>query len=207
VLSRPRPPEEIFDVDRGDQFVPAPEIIDWARATFIDEGSALENVEHAHLRHASVCALWTNVSNGKNGRTILAQCETGDPMAMGKWAKAKARLQMMEWFGMIPNFLITFDAGYADTCTDTEWCALVEHELLHASQAKDAYGMPKFNNQTGEPVFAIRGHDVEEFTSIVRRYGADAAHVREFIDAANQAPLIGRANVANACGTCMLRLA
>jgi hypothetical protein len=201
-MNRPMPPDGIFDLEAGDQFVAAPEIIQWARATFIDEGAALENPEHAHLRDASIGALWTNVANSKNGRAIVGQCELGDPMAMGKWAKAKARLQVEEWFGTIPDFLLTFDASYAMQCSDIEWCALVEHELLHAAQDTDQFGAPKFSASTGRPVFGIRGHDVQEFTSIVRRYGADAAHVREFVEAAQSTPLVGSAAVSHACGVC-----
>jgi hypothetical protein len=198
------PPLELFDLEAGEVFLPAHDVEVWARAAFVDEGAALENEEHVHLRNASIGILWTN---GKNGRTVLGQCETGDPMAMGKWAKAKARIQVVEWFGKIPDFILTFDAHYALQCSDLEWCALVEHELLHAAQARDEFGAPKFSQSTGRPVFTIRGHDVEEFTSIVRRYGSDAAHVREFVEAANSKPSIGAASVAHACGNCLARAA
>lgn len=201
-MNRPMPPDDIFDLEAGEQFIPAPNIIEWARATFIDEGAALENPEHFHLRQAKIGALWTNVANSKNGRSIVGQCELGDPMAMGKWAKAKARMQVEQWFGSIPDFILTFDASYAMQASDIEWCALVEHELLHAAQDKDQFGMPKFSASTGRPVYTIRGHDVQEFTSIVRRYGAEAAHVREFVDAALAKPLIGNVAVAHACGVC-----
>lgn len=201
-MNRPMPPASLFEIEQGDQFIPAPEIIQWARATFIDEGAALENEEHFHLRNAEIGALWTNVANSKNGRSIVGQCEMGDPMAMGKWAKAKARLQVEQWFGQIPDFILTFDAAYADQCSDLEWCALVEHELMHAAQDTDAFGAPKFSQSTGRPCFTIRGHDVQEFTSIVRRYGADAAHVREFVEAAQSKPLIGNVAVSYACGVC-----
>ena len=197
----------MFDIERGDQFIPAPEIVEWATATFIEEGAPLYNPEHGHLEQASIGALWTNVANSRNGRMIVGQCETGDPMAMGKWAKAKARIQVEQWFGSIPDFILTFDAGYASQCSDIEWCALLEHELLHAAQERDVFGAPKFSASTGRPVWAIRGHDVQEFTSIVRRYGADAAHVREFVDAANQRPEIGHANIAHACGVCLSKAA
>ncbi|WP_267902481.1 putative metallopeptidase [Sinorhizobium meliloti] len=40
------------------------------------------------------------------------------------------------------------------------------------------------------PVFTVRGHDVEEFVGVVRRYGADAAGVRAIVDAANRPPEI-----------------
>ena len=204
-MDRPRPPESIDAIELGDQFVPAPEIVDWALATFINEGAALENPEHAHLQNAHFGALWTNVANSKNGRSIVGQCELGDPMAMGKWAKAKARIQVEQWFGRIPDFILTFDAPYAAQCSDIEWCALVEHELLHAAQERDQFGAPKFSASTGRPIFGIRGHDVQEFVSIVRRYGADAARVRELVDAANQVPLIGSTGVMQACGVCQSR--
>jgi hypothetical protein len=204
-MNRPMPPSALFDFEQGDQFVPAPEIVDWALATFINEGATLENPEHAHLQNAVIGALWTNVANSKNGRSIVGQCELGDPMAMGKWAKAKARIQVEQWFGQIPDFILTFDAGYTAECSDIEWCALVEHELLHAAQERDMFGAPKFSASSGRPVLGIRGHDVQEFTSIVRRYGADAAHVREFVDAANGRPEIGHANAAHACGVCLSR--
>lgn len=206
-LARPLPPKTILDdLAPEGQFIPAPGIVTWAMATFAADGAALFNPEHAHLADAAIGALWTNVPNSKNGRAIVGQCELGDPMAMGKWAKARARLQVEQWFGGIPDFILTFDAAYAAECSDIEWCALVEHELLHAGQEVDIFGAPKFN-RFGRPVFGIRGHDVQEFTSIVRRYGADAAHVRQFVDAANGRPEIGVAKVAMACGTCALRAA
>lgn len=59
---------------------------------------------------------------------------------------------------------------------------------------------------SGRPVFVIRGHDVEEFVGVVRRYGADAAGVRAMVDAANQKPEIARVQIAHACGTCHLNL-
>lgn len=62
------------------------------------------------------------------------------------------------------------------------WC-VVEHELYHAAQETDAFGAPKFNRSTGRRVFTIRGHELEEFVGVVRRYGADAAGVRGIVDA------------------------
>jgi len=207
MTQRPKPPETLFDIENIGTFTPAPEIIDWARQTLINEGASLHNPEHAHLEHAIIGALWTNVPNSKNGRVILAQAEPGDPMAMGKWAKARARQQVEQWFGNIPDFILTFDAGYAATCSDIEFCALVDHELMHCAQATDEYGQPKFSRTTGLPIWAMRGHDIEEFTSIVRRYGAEAAHADAFIQAARQGPEIGEASIARACGVCLPRAA
>ena len=204
-LMRPRPPDSIFEPLAEPLFIPAPEIISWARASFIEEGAPLQNEEHRHLNFALIGALWTNVANGRQGRRVLGQCERGLPPA-GKWLRARIERQLLDWFGDVPDFLLTFDASYAAECSDAEFCALVEHELLHCGQERDAFGAPKFR-KNGLPAFTIRGHDVEEFTSIVRRYGADAAHVREFVDAASAGPEIANVRIAQACGTCMLRAA
>lgn len=92
-------------------------------------------------------------------------------------------------------------------CSDAEFCALIEHELYHASQERDAFGAPKFSKSTGKPVFTLRGHDIEEFVGVVRRYGAEATHVKALVDAANAGPEIANVRISQACGTCQLRAA
>ena len=200
---RPKPPE--FDVT-GPRFMAAPELSDWFRAVFIDEDGPLANPEHAHLRQATIGVLWTTVGNSRGGRRIVGQAEMGDPMAMGKWAKERARQQVEAWFGHIPDFVMTIDALDAAERDDAEFCALIEHELMHMAQVLDPFGEPKFRKD-GRPVFGIRGHDVEEFTAIVRRYGAAAAGVAEFIAAGNRPPEIASVRISQACGTCMGRKA
>ena len=72
-----------------------------------------------------------------------------------------------------------------------------------AKAVKDEFGAPKFNQQTGRPSFTMRGHDVEEFVGVVRRYGAEATGVRALVDAANAGPEIAAADIAQCCGTCL----
>ncbi|MBX9719284.1 MAG: hypothetical protein K2X36_10660 [Microbacteriaceae bacterium] len=174
----------------------------WMRATFIDEEAPLLNEEHAHLREAMIGVLWCAEPNARQGNAVVGQCETTQFQG-GRWAKVRQHQQLQEWFGFLPHFLITLDAGYADQCSDAQFCSLVEHELLHAGQERDGYGAPKFRKD-GSPAFAMRGHDVEEFVSIVARYGVGAAAGRtaELVEAASRAPLICEAEVAGACGTC-----
>lgn len=66
--------------------------------------------------------------------------------------------------------------------------------------------IPKFIKETGMPVLKLRGHDVEEFVGVVRRYGA-SKDVQEMVDAANRPAEVAHIDVARACGTCMLKLA
>lgn len=181
--------------------MPAPELRAWAFATFIEEGAPLRNTDHEHLQAASVEFLWTNCPNARQGRVIIGQAELGTPRAMGAWAKARAEMQVREWFGSIPDFIVTIFAQAAKEGTDAEFCALVEHELYHCGQAIDAFGLPKFTKE-GRPVFTMRGHDVEEFVGVVRRYGAKASHSSAFVEAAINGPAIAPATIARACGTC-----
>lgn len=189
----------------GPTFRPSPELEAWARATFIDPDADLMNEEHQHLNSARLGFCWTTVANSRAGQRIVGQCEIMPPMAMGKWAKARAEQQIGEWFGFIPHFLITIDAHYAAQCDDADFMSLIEHECLHAGQERDPFGGPKFRKD-GSPAFALRGHDCEEFVSIVRRYGVGAAAgaTRALVEAASQRPLIATAQISQACGTCKL---
>jgi hypothetical protein len=205
-MDRPRPPDIIFDDASAPVFISAPDLVDWAIKTFIDSGAPLYNDDHRHLNFATLGALWTNVPNGRAGRRVIGQCEMGLP-PLAKWGRARMERQLLDWFGQVPDFVLTFDAYYAAECGDAEFMALVEHELYHAAQAKDEFGAPRFNAKTGRPIFTMRGHDVEEFVGVVRRYGSDAAGVREMVDAANAGPEIARVSIAQACGTCRLRVA
>ena len=113
--------------------------------------------------------------------------------------------QMFDWFGCVPAYIITLAADYCAQCSDADFCALVEHELYHIAQAKDQYGAPKFT-QEGLPKLEMRGHDVEEFVGVVRRYGA-SPDVQALVDAANSPAEVGKLNISRACGTCLLKSA
>ncbi|WP_420066646.1 putative metallopeptidase [Rouxiella badensis] len=204
-IKRPMPP-----LDPAGRFhfynrvFPAPEVLEWVNGQILDEDGPLYNEDHAHLIEADIKIMWASSAFEKQGRTVLGQAEQV-AMRVGGWQKARMEQQMHEWFGEVPKFIITLAADYCSQCTDLEFCALVEHELYHIGQAKDEFGAPKFNKE-GQPVLAMRGHDVEEFIGVVRRYGA-SVEVQEMIDAAKKKPEVAGIDIARACGTCLLRLA
>lgn len=212
LLYRPRPPANLISMDgliAADRFVPAPELQDWIRQSYIYQSGPLYTVEHAHLEQAFIGCLWTNAQNTRQGRRIVGQAEMPERANKGgKWQKARADQQIMEWFGGMPHFLITFDAVHAADCDDASFCALVDHELFHCAQDMDEFGAPKFNKE-GNPVFTMRGHDVEEFVGVVRRFGIQAAGeaATDMVIAAAQKPEIAPARLAQACGTCMRKAA
>ena len=201
---RPRPPELLLEQYVGiDYFIPSPELDLWVRKTFLNSYSELYNEEHIHLAKAHIGFLWTNVPNIKQGKIVAATAEM--PFFRGgAWQKARQTMQMQEWFGEVPKFLITFDARLAQDATDLQFCARMEHELYHCAQKRNEHGEPLFNPITDLPSYTLAGHDVEEHTGVMRRYGPAgcAGDTLAFIEASKYEPEIGAAEILGACGTC-----
>lgn len=173
---------------------------EWARKVFFDRDSPLWNVVHDHLRRATIGWLWTNtplVIGGvpKVGQARIPKLTQGDA-----WLKMRHDQQLISWFGGVPDFLITLYAPWAFDCEDLIFCAVSDHELGHCGQ-KLKFGFPVFTKKTNKPVFAMRGHDFEQFNFIVERYGAPAAGIEEAVKLAKRAPLIDVAAVTGLCGT------
>jgi hypothetical protein len=194
-LKRPKPPEELLEVNERSLFRPSSELALWAEEIFITEGSKLHNPEHSHLRMATLGFLWTNLSITRQMNRVVGMAELTKPHpALGKWQKARIEYQLAGWFEDVPDFLITLDAKYAATCDNANFCSLVEHELYHCAL--------KGFTMKGAPIWAIKGHDVEEHVGIVARYGAGnaAGDTMRLVEAAKK-PLIARAQIDWACGT------
>jgi hypothetical protein len=194
-----------------DAFVAAPELVAWIREAYLIEGGPLYTPKHAHLEQARIGCLWTSALNTRQGRRIVGQAEmpVRSLSRSGKWSMGRQEQQMRAWFGDVPDYVITFDALHANDCDDASFCALVDHELFHCAQDVDEFGAPKFHRETGMPIFTMRGHDVEEFVDVVRRFGIQAAGeaATDMVIAAAQKPEIAEARLAQACGTCMARKA
>lgn len=140
--------------------------------------------EHRHLldNDARLGWLMRTEPKIKGGRQILGTCYrprvNGELSSLFDWF-------LERFFGEPLDFLVMLDAAYWADATPLQREILVFHELSHAVQAEDANGAPKFNAQTGAPVWALRGHDIEEFNHVVARYGSYSADLREFIEAAS----------------------
>lgn len=207
-LSRPYPPDEIIDPESfQSMYLPAPDVSAWLKEVFLNEDSPLYNEDHRHLVEADIYVLWTNDGWTRQMNRVAAQAEIVMIRASA-WQKGRQEQQMREWFGCVPQYLITIDAHYAAGASDAQWCSLVEHELYHFGQDHDAFGAPIFK-QDGSPKISMRGHDVEEFIGIVRRYGAGngAGATAKLVEASRKAPEIARADIACICGTCQLKAA
>ncbi|SDJ38797.1 putative metallopeptidase [Pseudomonas abietaniphila] len=207
-MARPFPPKSFEEMSElsmlGIRLEPAPEVWEWIQTEILADTGSIHNEDHAHLIDADIAVMWASSSFEKQGRRVLGQAEQLAFRA-GGWQKARMEQQMFDWFGGVPAFIITLAADYCSNCSDTEFCALVEHELYHLAQATDKYGQPAFT-QDGAPKLKLQGHDVEEFVGVVRRYGA-SIEVQAMVDAANKPAEVGKLNISRACGTCLLKSA
>lgn len=121
----------------------------------------------------------------KAGRQVLGTCYL--PQVQGSLRP------LFDWllatrFGDDPpiDFLIVLDNEYWTAASARQREILVYHELTHCGHAVDKFGVPRFDKETGAPVFCIRGHDVEEFVDVVKRYGAHNDDIKAFIAAAQE---------------------
>lgn len=202
--AKPYPPGEILSSIEG-VFIPAPDVESWIRATFIEQSGKLHHPEHQHLNMARLGVLWTNVPNIRNGKRYYGTAEVPNFTKGSKWQNERQEYQLRNWFGSVPDFLITLDALWFADVDDAEYCADIEHEVLHCGQQKRD-GIPQFK-KNGSPKFAMRAHDFEQFNLIVERYGARVAGVSEMVKAASKVPSVSATRIAGACGTCALRSA
>ncbi|MCX2706063.1 MULTISPECIES: putative metallopeptidase [Pseudomonas] len=202
-MERPNPPEDLLE-SVWLTLRPAPDVWEWIQREILADTGSIHNPEHGHLIDASIGVLWASSSFNKKGRSVLGQAEQLMIRA-GGWQKARQEQQMREWFGEEPEFLITLAGDYCVQCSEAEFCALIEHELYHIGHKLDKYGAPAFGDD-GMPKLEMRGHDVEEFVGVVRRYGP-SHEVQQLIDAASRPPEVAKINISRACGTCLLKSA
>lgn len=198
-MNRPAPPQALLD----SPFIilaPAPELGEWVKAHILTEGGAIHNPDHEHLIDADLEFMWASRSFAKQGRVVLGQCEQVAFRA-GGWQKARQEQQFQDWFGRVPAYLVTISADYAAQCSDMEFCALVEHELFHMAHEHDGFNAPKFTKD-GLPKLTMRGHDVEEFIGVVRRYGP-TPQIAALLEASKMPPEVGQSRISQACGTCL----
>ena len=206
IQQRPYPPEWIFALDTPN-FAPAPELWRWIKAIFLNPEHKLFNEDHFHLgafHYPEIAVMWARNGYKKQCRDVVGTAEK-IMINAGGWKKERQEEQLYQWFNDLPDYLITIDATYAQNAKDVDFCALIEHELYHIAHKKDQWGVPSYNRETGKPNLTIQGHDVEEFTGVVRRYGA-SQDVEDMVKAANARPSVSRADVHHACGTCYLKV-
>jgi hypothetical protein len=115
----------------------------------------------------------------KGGRTIWGTCYLADQGFQGPLKDLAVQL-LDDMLGALPHFLVVLSDDWWQEATPLEREVLVFHEVLHAGHAKDRYGEPRFNRETGDPIICIQPHDVEEFDAVVARYGTWSPDLERF---------------------------
>lgn len=206
---RPSPPPGVAATqeDPFGRFAPAPEVLAWLRTEILQEDGAIHNPDHQHLLDADLQVLWAPDSFKSKGKGVIGTAEEV-AFRCNAWQRGRQEQQLIEWFGHVPTYLITLSANYATHCSDTDFCALVEHELYHIAHKRNEFDQPMYGRD-GSPKLGIVGHDVEEFVGVARRYGVGdpGGALARLAEAARGAPQVSRAQIAGACGTCLLRAA
>lgn len=141
--------------------------------------------EFDHLKEgdARIEFLLCGVETLRGGRQVLGEVHL--PTVQGR-LKGVFDWLLLRLFEETPDFLVVLDQAYWDEADGRQREILVFHELCHCVQKSDKQGEPRFDEE-GRPVWGLMGHDVEEFTATVSRYGAYSPEIVEFIQAAGKA--------------------
>lgn len=195
----PRPPQKLLE-SFSPLFLPCPDVREWAFETFVKESATLRNPDHEHLEDADILFLWASYPEKRNSQQVVGTAQLYMEQST-KWSQGRTAYAVREWNeGNLPDFIITLCAPYCQEASPEAICALVEHELYHCGQEKDEFGFPKFTKD-GIPKYAMRGHDVEEFLGVVKRYGAFSPELHQLGEHLSRPPAIMRTDSYNAvCG-------
>lgn len=208
---RPFPPTEFIaqaEEEEVIRLIPAVDLKEWVIANWLTVGGHLHNPDHDHIAEllhddeTFLAFAWASSAAVAKKRMVLGQCEKV-MFNQGGWKKARQEQQMRDWYGFVPQYLITVDASFCEQATDHDFCALIEHELYHIGVERDEDGEAIYSEMTGLPKHYLADHDVEEFYGVVRRWGA-SENVKRLVEIAKNPPFVSDFNVSACCGTCVI---
>lgn len=208
---RPFPPTDFMDQAEEEEalrLIPAPDLKLWVVANFLTLGGPLHNPDHDHIaemlhdNEGFLAFAWASTAYTRAKRMVLGQCEKV-MFQQGGWKKARQEQQMRDWFGFVPVYLITIDASFCEKANDSEFCALLEHELYHIGVMRDEDGEIVYSDSSGLPKHYLAGHDVEEFIGVVKRYGP-SKNVKRLIEVAKNPPFVSDLDISKCCGNCVI---
>jgi len=208
---RPFPPPDLIDQAEEEEAIrlaPASELKEWVMNNWLTLGGELHNPDHDHIaellhdNEEFLAFAWASSAAVAKKRMVLGQCEKV-MFNVGGWKKARQEQQMRDWFGFVPQYLITVDAAFCEQASDREFCRLIEHELYHIGVERDEDGEIIYSDMTGLPKHYLASHDVEVFFGETKRWGADES-VKRLLEIAKNAPFVSETNIAACCGNCVI---
>lgn len=138
------------------EFRDAPDDLKMMAAKLITE-------HHSGLAEAKICYLVRTGEWKKKGKDVLGRAEI-----------VSKKHKLLTGY----DFIITISLRAWNTAPDEKFkTALLDHELTHCFKDEDKEGNPKYS---------IQEHSVEDFNSIIRRYGLWDQALRLAINAYNE---------------------
>jgi hypothetical protein len=134
----------------------------------------LVELHHEDLREARIAIAWcTSWKPDVDGIVTLGKCKKASDLDR----------ELAAW-----DFIILLRAAFwrDPQVTDHQRRALLDHELEHATLKYDARGEP-VEDERGRKVYRTRKHSIEDFTSIVERYGCYRSDLEQFARALDRA--------------------
>lgn len=130
---------------------------------------------HEELTDARIALAWnTSWKPDKDGRVTLGKCKKATDLDRELYPY---------------DFVIMLQRDFYEDgeVTDHQRSALIDHELSHAAVTEDPLTGDPIIDERGRKVYRLRKHDVEEFSSIIARYGTYKRDLEDFAQALNAA--------------------
>lgn len=156
---------------------------DRAPATYLTRLLALDEFEHLKSGEADIAVLMRAEPKVKQGRRVLGTVYL--PAVQGELSPVFDWL-LGRFLGRYPDYLMVLEDGWWEAASPRQREILIYHELCHCVQKVDQYGEPRFDRETGKPIWGLQAHDVEEFNAVVSRYGAWTPEIVAFVAAAQE---------------------
>jgi hypothetical protein len=170
-------------------------------------------VQAREYAEARIVFSWTTTRSRVRGRFVAGEAQLAKPQGGKSWRNLRDAWLLREWWRAMPDyekgvegpdFGITLYAPFVAAAAEANFGALQDHELFHCAQARDGYGVPRRSQSDGRPAWEMRGHDVEQFIAVIRRWGIGSdPDAERLVAAARQRPEIAAAKIQEGmCGTC-----
>jgi hypothetical protein len=160
----------------------------WAQDAAIVGRIVIERIaSREHLKDAMVGYLFRSHEVSSKGKIEAATAHLASQLITGgggKYWNNMLQLKIIEICGSQPDFIILIDQHIWAGLDLEQRVALIHHELMHCEQERDEFGAPKFSKLTGQPMWRIQGHDIEEFSEVVAMHGVWNQELAEFVTAA-----------------------
>lgn len=148
----------------------ADSIIEKAPQSIIDLFDEVRREYHPELLAADFIILTRSPAAQKGGKAVL-----------GSMKKASAEAQGLA--GQKADYILTVSLDDWNIFRDRQRRALLDHELSHCQGKED--------KETGAIKWGLVGHDIQEFSAVLKRWGAWSEDIVQVVETLQQLDLFG----------------